>query len=176
MASSPDPSARRLGPAAWWGVVGVLLLLADAIWRLWPKAVEALRGPLDAVEWVGLVGVVTFMGAVEGYRGFQKAFSPRVAARALVVEDLGLGAKLLAPLFVMALFNATPKRLVVSWGLVVFIVALVIGVCYLEQPWRGIVDAGVIVGLTWGAVSIVVFAAKAARGTLGDVDPELSDG
>ena len=66
-------------------MAGVLLILADAIWRLLPKAIEALSGPLSTIEKVGLVAVVFFMGAIEGYRGFQKAFSPRVAARALAL-------------------------------------------------------------------------------------------
>ncbi|MYA76383.1 MAG: hypothetical protein F4Y17_01955 [Gemmatimonadetes bacterium] len=31
---------------------------------------------------------------------------------------------------------------------------------YLPQPWRGIVDAGVVVGLTWGLVSMAVYGIR----------------
>ena len=42
-----------------------------------------------------------------------------------------------------------------------FIVSLVIAVRWLEQPWRGIVDAGVVVGLSWGLVSMAAFTLRA---------------
>ena len=157
-------------------MAGVLLILADAIWRLLPKAIEALSGPLSTIEKVGLVAVVFFMGAIEGYRGFQKAFSPRVAARALALAHRGRAARWLAPLFCMALFDATPRRLVISWGLVLFIVGLIVGVRILEQPWRGIIDAGVIVGLTWGALSIVYCAVSRPQGVPRRYRMEVAEG
>ena len=80
---------------------------------------------------------------------------------------------LLAPAFAMGWFYATRRRLLVSWILTVGIVTLVLIVHGMAQPWRGIVDAGVVVGLTWGMVSIVWIA---ARGGAKVVDPELPKG
>ena len=34
-------------------------------------------------------------------------------------------------------------------------IVLIVSVRQLPQPWRGMVDAGVVVGLTWGVVSII---------------------
>ena len=43
---------------ATWGVGGVLLLFAQAIWRLGSRAIEALGYPLDTTQLVVLVGWV----------------------------------------------------------------------------------------------------------------------
>jgi hypothetical protein len=38
---------------------------------------------------------------------------------------------------------------------------LIILVRFLAQPWRGIVDAGVVVGLAWGLISLAIFTLQA---------------
>ena len=38
---------------------------------------------------------------------------------------------------------------------------LVFVVHQLGQPWRGILDAGVVVGLTWGSAAVLLFAVRA---------------
>ncbi len=73
----------------------------------------------------------------------------------------------------MGLVHATRRRLVVSWTIVVGIVGIVIVVRMLEQPWRGIVDAGVVVGLAWGVLSIVYYTARAFAGRTMPVAPDL---
>ena len=52
-------------------------------------------------------------------------------------------------------FNEAPVLALVG------IVILVIIIRQLDQPWRGIVDAGVVIGLVWGALSIVVMFVRA---------------
>ncbi len=149
--------------AAAWGVAGVLLLLGQAMWRLTPLALEpVLDGTMTSFQWFLYVAWTLFNGYAEGYRGFQKAFSPRVVARAVYLgrhrQPLHI---LLAPAFCMAMFHATRKRLIMAWGLPGAIVILVVAVRMLPQPWRGIVDIGVVVGLLWGSLSIVVFFTRA---------------
>ena len=52
---------------------------------------------------------------------------------------------------------------------------LVIVVHQLPQPWRGIVDAGVVLGLAWGLVSFLVLSARALRAGVYPVDPEVRE-
>ncbi len=45
---------------------------------------------------------------------------------------------------------------------------------YVPHPWRGIIDAGVVVGLAWGIVTVLT-SAVAAFGAAGPrVDAEVS--
>lgn len=151
---------RRIGILAW-AVGGVLALFAQAVWKLAPRAWEAWTGPLRPGEVVFGIAWILFMAFAEGYRGFQKAFSPRLVARARHLADHPSGLLvLIAPLYAMALARASPRRLAVSWGLLVLIVAIVVFVQRLPQPWRGLIDAGVVVGLAWGMASILAFLAR----------------
>ena len=43
----------------------------------------------------------------------------------------------------------------------------------LPFPWRGLIDAGVVVGLGWGALSVVWFGGQALRGNPPDYDLSL---
>ena len=38
---------------------------------------------------------------------------------------------------------------------------LILAVSRLDQPWRGIIDAGVVVGLAWGLMTLWIFTARA---------------
>lgn len=156
-----------------WGVLGVLYILGEATLRLSSIALEAM-GDMGALQWAVCLSWVGFNAYAEGYRGFQKAFAPRVAARARVAwhEPTWLRV-VLAPMFLMGFVDATRKRLMVSWILASCIVLLVTVVRALAQPWRGIVDAGVVVGLGWGIFAILVYLVRAAAGQLGEVDPEV---
>ena len=150
----------RLGAAGWWGIVGVIAILGKAIYQLVPVALRAFDHPLGPAHWITLVVWVAFMAYSEGYRAFHKAFSPRCVARAhfLAAHPRPLHVAL-APLYCMGLLHATRKRLIVSWCVALGIVALIVLVRQLEQPWRGIIDGGVVLGLSIGIVSIVYFAA-----------------
>ena len=53
------------------------------------------------------------------------------------------------------------------------IVGFVLVIPYLAQPWRGIVDAGVVVGLLWGLITIVVFAFQAFTSDDFSYSPEV---
>lgn len=67
---------------------------------------------------------------------------------------------LLAPLYSMGLIHATRKRQIVSWSVTCGVAAIVAAVKRLPYPYRNIVDAGVVTGLTWGSLSIAVLYVK----------------
>lgn len=170
--SSPSPRWWTLA-VLFWGVGGVLLVLMQAVVRLSPMAIDALQSELTSVQWAFVVVWVPFMLWSEAYRGFHLRFSPRVAARALYLAEhpRWLHLVLAAP-FCMGLLHATKRRLIASWVLLMGIVVLVIGVRQLTQPWRGLVDVGVVLGLLAGALSVLWWGLKAVSGSL-DVDPEV---
>lgn len=148
--------------AAIWGFAGVTSLLGFAIWRLTPRALEALHTPLSGIQWAFLVGFALFMLVAEGYRGFQKKFSPRTAARVKYLHDhpRPLHA-LFAPFFCMGYFFAKRKTRVTAIALTLGIVFLVLLVSLLPQPWRGLVDFGVVLGLGYGILSFTAFTIRA---------------
>ena len=158
-------SARHQFSASW-GVLGVVALLLFAVARLTPIAVEAIADGLDAWQWSVLVINVAFLAWSEGYRGFQRNFSPRVAARAMYLyrNDMPIHTKLLAPFFCCGYFRASRRTRIAVWSGTLGIVALVLLVQLLDQPWRGILDAGVVVGLTWGLASLIAHVWKMFRG------------
>lgn len=145
--------------AAIWGVSGFLLLLLFAIYRLTPIALQAFESTLHWYQWLLFAINSVFMAYSEGYRGFQKSYSPRLVARA---QDLRRNATpirlILAPLFCMGYFAAEKRRIISAWLLTSMIIVLIIVFHQLPQPWRGLLDAGVVVGLGWGVLATAVCA------------------
>jgi hypothetical protein len=166
--------AGRCG--AYWGLAGVILLLGSAVFRLTPLALDAFSYEWHWLHWTGFVVVVFFMAYAEGYRAFQKAFSPRVAARArYLLTHRNMLHMLLAPLFCMAYFHAPRRRQITSLSVTAGIIVLVILVRLLAQPWRGIIDGGVVVGLAWGLVSLTVFGFQALTADEFPYAPEVPE-
>jgi len=145
-----------------WGVAGVSLLLGFAVYRLMIITIDSFAFEFQWYHWLVFYGNIFFMAYSEGYKGFQKGFSPRVAARARYIKN---NPRLLhvisAPLFCMGYFFTTRKRLIVAYTMTLGIVILVIVFHQLIQPWRGILDAGVVVGLSWGIASLIWFSFEA---------------
>lgn len=177
--SSEDPPAMLSGGSlprlttggiliVCWGILGVVLLLGKALWRLTPLAIEPVaQGMMHAGHWTAYVLWSAMNAYMEGYRGFQKSFSPMVAQRALELAEHPRPLYIaLAPLYCMALFAAPRKRMIVSWFILVAVVGLVLLIRQLDQPWRGIVDVGVVIGLAWGALSVLYFGMLALLGRL----------
>jgi uncharacterized membrane protein len=159
-----------------WGLAGVLALLSSATLRLWPKAVDAFSYRFEWYHWATLAAVVIGMAYAEGYKGFQKAFSPRTAARARYLrQHPRIGHIVLAPFFCMGYFYATRRRKITSISLTLGIVALIVLVYFVPQPWRGIIDAGVVVGLVWGIVTLLIFSEQALMRDDYACSPEIPD-
>jgi len=154
-------------------VAGVVLLLVQAITRLGSEAAEALNMGLTPLQWAIAISFTLFMLFTEGYKGFQQKFSPRLAVRTAVIGTMPLHAQLLAPLTLMALVHATPRRQIASWALVAMIVGFVFGVRVLAQPWRGVIDVGVVAGLSYGLATMAWELLKVWRAGGSEVDPEV---
>lgn len=153
---------RVLGFA--WGIIGVLFMLLFAIVRLAPIALELSTLSLSALHWAALVFSVVYMAYAEGYKGFHRGFSPRVVQRANYLRDNPRWQHvLLAPAFCMGYIYATRRRQILSIGLTLLVMGFVVIAKQLPQPWRGILDAGVVTGLTLGILSILYFLVNSLR-------------
>jgi len=141
-----------------WGVGGVLLLLLFAIYRLTPMALALEDSTKTLLHWTVLVFFVAYMAYTEGYKGFHHGFAPRLVIRAIYLKNNPrILHVLLAPLFCMGYIYATRKRKIISIGLTLMIICFILFAGLLPQPWRGIIDAGVVVGLSIGIISITYF-------------------
>jgi hypothetical protein len=149
-----------------WGVLGTIAVVGEAALRLLRFAYETLKTrDLGAQELAFLGGFLVFILYTEGYRGFQKRFSPRTVARAVhLAHHPRPLSVVLAPIYCMALFGAPRRRLVASWVLVAGIVGLILLVRLLPPLHRALVDLGVGCALVWGLTSMVVYSVLALRG------------
>lgn len=163
--------------AAFWGVIGVMAIVLYAIVRLVPYVMGALAVDLDALQWLALALNVGLMAWLEGYRGFQLKFAPRVAARALYLcrKPVSWETQWLAPLFCIGYFDANRRTQIFAWAGTAGIVILILLVHRLDQPWRGIIDAGVVIGLSWGLISLTVKAVATFRAGEYLISPEVPD-
>ncbi len=161
---------------ALWGILGLTLIIGRGLVCLYPYVQELPESRLVWFHWVAIAASLLIMGYAEGYKGFQLKFSPRAAARARYLRENPTPIRVtFAPLFCMGFFHATRKRKIVAYALTTMIVLLIVLVRQLPQPWRGIVDAGVLLGLGWGLVSIWIFSFKALVDPDYDVSPETPD-
>lgn len=141
--------------------------------RLGQMALDLPLLSLSWYHWAALVASIGFMGFAEGYRGFQQGFSPRVAARIRYLSQNVTPVRLLlAPLFCMGFFHIQRRRQIVTICLTLGIIGLVQLVSLLDQPWRGIVDAGVVTGLIWGLISLALFTIQAFSSSAFSHSPE----
>ncbi len=121
------------------------------------------------------LGWVLLNAYAEGYRAFQLRFSPRVVVRAhhLARHPHPLHVAL-APLYCMALIHATRRARIVAWSTLVMIVGFVLTLRLVPQPWRGIIDGGVVIALVWGIVAIgVLFVRSLLSARLPAVPSEI---
>ncbi len=119
---------------------------------------------LDWLHWLALGVSILYMAYAEGYKGFHLGFAPRVVARASYLSaNPRLLHVILAPVFCMGYIHATKRRKMLSFGLTSMIICFVLIVRMLPQPWRGIVDAGVVTGLMLGILSILFFLMQGLR-------------
>lgn len=168
---------RSLGMlAAFWGVGGAIALLGFAVVRMFNQCVDATKYPLDAWHIIVLVVWTFFMAYSEGYRGFQRGYSPRVAARALYLREHSTPLRFaLAPLFCMGFFHAPRRRRITVVVLVFAISLLVVLFRQLPQPWRGVLDFGVVVGLTWGIIATLIYFFKYIHTADVPINAEVED-
>ena len=159
-----------------WGLLGILLLLGSAVFRLSPLALDFFYDPVLWFHWVFLALSMVFMAWSEGYRGFQKGFSPRVAARMhWLYNNPRPHLLIFAPLFGLGLIHAPLRRRLITVVIMVMVITLVVLVRSIAQPWRGIIDAGVVTGLVYGIISLIYFVVRAFMGKALSHSPELAE-
>lgn len=144
------------GFLVFWAYLGVFALLGQAIYRLTPLALEPLGPPdqLRGLAWLYWGWAIASV-YLEGYRGFHLRFVPRVARRVeLLVAKPTLLRSIFAPAFVMGYFDAPLADKRAAWGVTLAVFFAVIVVRTFSQPWRGIIDAGVVSGLGAGMLSL----------------------
>ncbi|CAM9618456.1 unnamed protein product [Choristocarpus tenellus] len=154
-----------------WEVAFLILSLAST--RTKPN-----QGGLTGTQWAIYASFAVFMAYAEGFKGFQKKFSPLVVKRALTLDrspSPGPVKLLLAGPYSMGLFHASRKRRIVSWAVTTSVFSLVQVVKRLPYPWRSIVDVGVVVGLSYGMLSIAAIWVKSLLGTAPEVDPAMPE-
>ncbi|MDH3733753.1 MAG: hypothetical protein OEU54_09475 [Gemmatimonadota bacterium] len=160
-----------------WGVGGIIAFVLLALVRIIPIGFSAYQHSFTTAQWALLWTWVPAMMWAEGYRGFHQSFSPMVAARAKYLagnpKPLHL---LLAPLFCLGFIHATPARRRATTVLTVGIAVLVFLVRMLEQPWRGIIDLGVVMGLSIGLASMGVWTVRAFTQDGFDWSPDVPEG
>lgn len=152
-----------------WGLAGLTGLLVFAVYRLAGVVVAGLEWPWGWHH-VAVAGVnAVFMAWSEGWRGFQQSFSPRVARRLRWLRNHPSTVRVaFAPLFAMGYFGATRARLIGIYALTGGIVVLIVVVHLLPQPWRAVLDIGVVIGLTWGVFSILACTWRVFNGEHGN--------
>lgn len=165
-----DRDAQRVAPgplralALIWGAIGFLGLLSWALIRLGPLVADSLALPWAWFHWALFGFNLVAMAWFEGYRGFQQNYAPRFAARCEYLYRHATPMQvMIAPLVCMGFVNAPKRRVLTAWALTSGIVIIVLLYRQLPQPWRGILDAGVVLGLAWGMLATIWHLALALR-------------
>jgi len=161
-----------------YGTGGVMYILIKAIRRVLPIALQPFaKGsiPLSQFQFGAYISVCLWFAYVEGYKGFQTKFAPLVVSRAFTLEPgySKIHHFIFAPFYSMGLFHATKKRMTISWGVTMGVAFIVGAVKRLPYPWRNIIDAGVVAGLSWGCVSIFLQYLRAVVNGKVPTDPAL---
>lgn len=158
-----------------WGLFGFSLLICSAVFRLSKRVFEVDFTSLTKLQIVFLIVFTIFMLISEGYKGFHKKLCPRFASRAKsLLDEPNIVSVIFAPLFCVGYICATRKRMISSYLLTVMIILFILIVSRIEQPWRGLLDVGVVSGLIFGLGSLYVKMIKVFF--LGEerIDPEFS--
>ena len=176
METAPRPLRSKL--IATLGIAFITLLLARPIKMLGQNAIAPwLDGSMNALQKVLWIGWFFVNGYFEGYKGFQQRFSPRVVGRAAYLGDHPTWFRVIFALpFCLSLFHAKRAQLIFRWAFLAALYTLIMLVRMIPQPWRGIIDGGVVVGLAWGLVAVWYFFAQYLLDRDHPVANDLPDG
>lgn len=149
----------------WWAVLGVFLVLFQAVVALGARALDTVAAGLTPAEWVALSALTGLFVYGEGVRAIGGRWVPGVLKRA---RDLARHPRpvyvALAPLYAMGLIGGTRRQVLVAWAGVAAVVGAVLVVRAFPEPWRGITDFAVAAALGWGAAVLLFQAIVVGRG------------
>ena len=150
-------------------IKGPVLLLKNK--EVWEKSDN-----LNTWHWIVLAFILVFFSYCEGYRGFQLAWSPMLVKRsyhfsavASPIYDLTKNIYtdrvidfILGPMLAGGFICGTRRRLALSWGITIFVCILILLMRYMSDllPWKCFIDTGVVVGLSWGFIFILIWWIK----------------
>ena len=144
-----------------YSIGGVIAIFSSAIYRLYPHVREGFSFEFSTLNWIVLMAYLIVMIVGKGYFALHRGFVPRVINRSeLLIENGNLFDKLLAPLYCMGFFKAPRKRMIISYVMISLIVSFIVSASKITQPWRGIIDLGVIIGLSLGIFSLLFLGLK----------------
>ena len=144
-----------------YSIGGVIAIFSSAIYRLYPHVQESISYEFSILNWIVLVLYLIVMIVGKGYFALHRGFVPRVINRSeLLVENGNLLDRLFAPLYCMGFFKAPKKRLIISYSMLLLIITFIASASKISQPWRGIIDLGVVIGLSLGILSLVILGFK----------------
>ena len=139
-----------------WAAIGIVALFIEAAWRLAVRGIITVRAGLEPIEWAILIVLTIAFVWGEGVRALQRRWIPGVYRRIDALRDeTSMTYRLFAPLYAMSLIGAPRNRLARAWLGVILIIAAVLVVRALPEPWRGIIDVGVAAALTWGLIVLL---------------------
>ena len=144
-----------------YSIGGVIAIFSSAIYRLYPHVHESISYEFSILNWIVLTAYLLIMIIGKGYFALHRGFVPRVISRSeLLIENGNLFDILLAPLYCMGFFKAPRKRMIISYVMISFIVTFIVSASKISQPWRGIIDLGVVIGLSLGILSLLFLGLK----------------
>ena len=131
------------------------------------------NGQLNLIHWLSLLLTSIFFAYYEGYKGFQLAWSPMLVKRTYHFASMSKPAiaptksfyidcsiaLILGPMLAGGFICGTKRRYILSWGITLFIMifVMIIRVLSNNSPWKCFIDIGVVIGLTWGLVFILIW-------------------
>ena len=146
--------SRLLAPI--WGAAGVSLLFASAVARLGTRGIDTVQHGLAGFEWVALITLTVIFAYGEGYRALVRRWVPGLFRRLRRLrQESSLFLRLLAPAYGLALITPDRGQRLRAWLGTGAIVAAIVLVSRLPEPWRGIVDLAVAAALLIGLVDIL---------------------
>ncbi len=148
--------------AALWAIAGVAALFLFAIVRLGERGISVVASGLGPNQWIIFGLLLLVFVVVEGRAALQGRWVPMLVRRAGELRrSTARGHRILAPLYGMSLVGAPPRRLARAWLGTLAVVAAILLVRVLPDPWRGLIDLSVAAALAWGLGAILIQAPDA---------------
>ena len=138
---------------------------------VWEKS-----GNLGLQHWIILALIIVFFSYCEGYRGFQMSWSPMLVKRAYQLSVVSIPVYnwtdiiyidrfidlMFSPMLAGGFICGTRRRLMLSWGITIFVFVFVLLMRFMSDdlPWKCFIDIGVVIGLSWGLLFILIWWLK----------------